>query len=73
MNKEPEPLPKETDPKIKMLVSAMLQKNPIKRPSIWDIAEIEFVTKLILDFGTKHDCLDFIETIIEPSNRKTEE
>lgn len=36
--KEPDPLPEHLDPKIKMLIYSMLQKDATKRPTIWEVA-----------------------------------
>lgn len=64
-DKESDPLPENVDPKIKMLIYSMLQKDPIKRPSIWEIAEINVIRERILKFITDHNCKDSVGTIID--------
>jgi len=61
--KEPAPLPDHVDPKIKMLIYSMLQKDQAKRPSVWDIAEINVIRERILKFINDMDCKESVGTI----------
>jgi len=53
--KEPAPLPDHIDPKIKMLVYSMLQKDPLKRPNIYGISEINVIREKIIKFISGKD------------------
>jgi len=63
--KEIDPLPNHLDPKIKMMIYSMLQKDKRKRPSIWDLAELEFIKERIIDFAKKNEYLETVEALFE--------
>ncbi|KAL4453143.1 hypothetical protein ABPG74_015374 [Tetrahymena malaccensis] len=43
----PPPLHENTSTEIRMLITFMLQKDPVKRPSVWDLAKIPIISKNI--------------------------
>jgi serine/threonine protein kinase len=51
-----EPLPEKTDPNLKMLVVALLNKDYLKRPTIFEVASIPCVRQEILKFIQEHNC-----------------
>lgn len=51
-----EPLPQETSSDLKMLVVALLNKDYLKRPTIFEVASIPCVKKEILAFIAEHHC-----------------
>ncbi len=63
--KEIDPLPDYVDAKIKMLIYSMLQKDPTKRPTIWDIAQVDCIKERIIKFVTDHNCKESVEGIID--------
>jgi len=65
-DKEVDPLPEHVDPKISMLIYSMLQKDPKARPSIWDIAKIEFIRERIHKFVRENNCEDTLNNLVDP-------
>ena len=63
INKEPDPLPEDTDEDIKLLVELMLQKDPNHRPSIWNLAEMQIIKTNIIKFAEKYNCSDSVENL----------
>lgn len=61
---EPDPLPNHIDPKMKLLIYSMLQKNQHLRPTITDISERSFIQDKIVEFVTEHNCKDIVGPII---------
>ena len=47
INKDPSPLPTDTDENLTKLVNLMLEKDLDKRPTIWDIIELDFMKEHI--------------------------
>jgi NIMA (never in mitosis gene a)-related kinase len=62
--KEIDPLPDYLDPKLRLLIASMLQKDAAKRPSIWEILQVECVKERINKFAEEHNCRDSIENIV---------
>jgi serine/threonine protein kinase len=60
-----EPLSKDVDPNLKMLVVALLNKDFNKRPSIIEVANVPCVRKEILDFIEENDILQEVLEIID--------
>jgi hypothetical protein len=47
INKEPPPLPKETDPDLVHLINLMLSKDPDLRPNIYKVMEIIVIHDIV--------------------------
>lgn len=60
-----DPLPDYLDTRIKVLIYSMLQKDPSKRPSIWEIAQVDYIKERIEKFVTEHNCRESVEGIID--------
>lgn len=60
-----EPLPQETSSDLKMLVVALLNKDYLKRPTIFEVASIPCVKKEILAFISEHQCQDELLEIMD--------
>jgi NIMA (never in mitosis gene a)-related kinase len=54
INKDYDPLPANTEPEVKSLIERMLQKDPSKRPSIWDLEKIPCIDEKIKLFFKEH-------------------
>lgn len=65
---EYEPLPEETHPNLKLLVSRLLKKDHTKRPTIFDIAKIPCMKKELLAYIEEHKCYDEVIEIIDLIN-----
>ncbi len=63
--KEFAPLPSDTDPVIRMLISALLNKDPNKRPSVWEFARIPEISKRINVFVERHNCHDMVAHVLQ--------
>jgi len=69
-DKEVDPLPEHVDPKISMLIYSMLQKDKKTRPSIWDIAKIEFIKERIHKFVRENNCEDALASLVDPQPKE---
>ena len=54
INRPYEPLPATADKDITMLIERMLNKDPTKRPSIWELAKVPCVDEKIRYFYKEH-------------------
>jgi len=72
LNKEYQPLPDIVDTNIKLLVSQMLNKDPNRRPTVWDLANMPIVKEHITKFVEETSCADTIMPLFDhdPRNRK---
>lgn len=61
--KEPLPLPLDVDENIHKLISSMLQKDPINRPTIFEIASQKCIHDEIQKFVEEEDCADAVQGI----------
>lgn len=57
-------LPGDTDPVIRMLISALLHKDPNKRPSVWEFSRIPEIKNRINAFVEKHDYRDMVAHVL---------
>lgn len=71
--KEFMPLPSDADPIIRMLISALLNKDPNKRPSVWEFARIPEINKRINEFVKKHDYTDMVAHVLQAENKTTKQ
>ena len=60
-----DPIPQDTDTDIRMLVLAMLDKDPVKRPSIWDLANIPCIFNRINSLVEEKQCQAQVACIFE--------
>lgn len=63
--KDYDPLPDNIDLKIRGLIYSMLYKDPVKRPTIWEVAQVEIVKERIMKFVTENNCKESVEGIID--------
>jgi hypothetical protein len=68
-----EPLPEETDTNLILLVSRLLRKDHKKRPTIFDVTNIPFMKKELLQFIEVNDCFDEVLEIIDLINNQNGE
>ena len=55
-----------------MLINTMLNKDPKKRPSIWDLASTPCIKERINEFVDEHNCRESVECIFDlQTNYKT--
>eukprot|EP00826_Nyctotherus_ovalis_P048220 TRINITY_DN5652_c0_g5_i1.p1 TRINITY_DN5652_c0_g5~~TRINITY_DN5652_c0_g5_i1.p1 ORF type:complete len:528 (+),score=116.22 TRINITY_DN5652_c0_g5_i1:721-2304(+) len=59
------PLPFKTDPFIRGLVEVLLNKDPVKRPSVWEFIKIPEVRRRIEEFVKSHDYDDEVLRMLE--------
>ena len=59
------PLPSDTDPVMRMLVGALLNKDPNKRPSVWEFAKIPEIKNRINKFVELHNCYDMVAHVLQ--------
>ena len=64
-SKEFTPLPSDTDPVIRMLIGGLLNKDPNKRPSVWEFARIPEIAKRINVFVETHGCHDMVAHVLQ--------
>jgi NIMA (never in mitosis gene a)-related kinase len=69
LEKDVDPLPDYVDPKMKMLIYWMLQKDATKRPTIWQVAQFECLKEGIMKFIADNNCKESIEGIIDFSRK----
>jgi len=70
-SKEFTPLPSDTDPVIRMLIGALLNKDPLKRPSIWEFAKIPEIARRINAFVEFHNCHDMVAHVIQANPKSS--
>ena len=57
-----------------MLIDTMLNKDPNKRPNIWDLASTPCIKERINQFVDEHNCRDSVESIFDlQTNYKTKQ
>lgn len=66
-------LPSDTDPVIRMLISALLHKDPNKRPSVWEFSRIPEIKKRINQFVEKHDYHDMVAHVLQVETKTTKQ
>jgi hypothetical protein len=54
-----------------MLVGAMLNKNNMKRPDIFEVSRIPSVRKAIIKFCDEHDCRDEVSAYFDFGEDRT--
>jgi serine/threonine protein kinase/AmiR/NasT family two-component response regulator len=69
LHKDYPPLPDDVDPNIKLLVSMMLNKDPDKRPNVWELAKFPAISNYILNFVEEHQCADTILPLFDHNPR----
>jgi len=63
--KEDPPIPdKNVDTTLSLIIMSMLQKNHLRRPTVFEIANIPIIKEYIVKFGKKHNCMQSIEPFI---------
>lgn len=67
-----EPLPQDTNSDLQMLVVAILNKDYLKRPTIFEVAAIPCVKNEILNFINTHNCQDELFEIMDLINPQVE-
>ena len=60
LNSDFRPLPEDCDSSIKMLIICLLNKDPNKRPSVWDFANIKIIKERIRVFIENEGCQDMV-------------
>jgi hypothetical protein len=65
ISKDFDPLPEDTDPNNKMLIYSMLQKDPMRRPTVWDLADMKCIKDCINRFVEEHGCRESVEVIFK--------
>jgi hypothetical protein len=65
MKKDYEPLPPDVDTHLQILVAKLLNKDPTRRPSTWDLAADPVIRQYIDEFVTKHDCFDQVSQVLD--------
>lgn len=63
INKQPDSLPPNCDANVKYLIEIMMQKDPAKRPYVWEIADIPCVNEKINNFVKQYNCKESVESI----------
>ena len=63
--KEFAPLPSDTDPVIRVIISTLLNKDPNKRPSVWEFARLPEIMKRINAFVERHNCFDMVAHVLQ--------
>ena len=74
MYKDFVPLPPDCNTSIRMLIICLLNKDPSKRPSVWDFANIKIVKERIQMFIEREQCQDMVMQFFqvnENGNRAT--
>jgi serine/threonine protein kinase len=64
INKEFDPLPPNVDPSMRMLINALLNKDPSKRPDVWEFSKIPAIYNKINEFVAKYQCVDMVSHVI---------
>jgi NIMA (never in mitosis gene a)-related kinase len=67
INKPLESTYEDIDDNIKMLLMAMLDKDPSRRPSIWELSQTPCIHECINNFVHEKECQDEVATIFEYS------
>jgi len=70
-SKEAAPLPTDTDPVIRILINTLLNKDPNKRPSVWEFAKLPEIKKRINEFVEKHDYGDMVAHVSQVETKAT--
>lgn len=53
-----------------MLVYSLLQKEPSKRPSIWEIANIKCIKEQLNRFVKENNCGEYVDSLINLDQKK---
>jgi NIMA (never in mitosis gene a)-related kinase len=68
-NKDYAPLPEYVDSNTKLLISQMLNKDPARRPTVWDLANNPVIRDTITSFIKAHNCVDTIMPLFDNDPR----
>ena len=68
-NKDYAPLPEYVDSNTKLLISQMLNKDPTRRPTVWDLANNPVIRDNITSFIKAHNCVDTIMPLFDNDPR----
>lgn len=60
LHKDYRPISEDIDSNIKMLISIMLNKDPERRPNVWELAKFPVISNYIHKFVEEHKCADII-------------
>ncbi|OMJ94917.1 hypothetical protein SteCoe_1776 [Stentor coeruleus] len=69
LNKDYAPLPDYVDTNTKLLISKMLNKDPAKRPTVWDLANNPIIRDYIFSFIQANNCIDMIMPLFDNNPR----
>ena len=69
LNKDYAPLPDYVDINTKLLISQMLNKDPAKRPTVWDMANSPMIRDYIFNFIQENNCIDTIMPLFDNDPR----
>jgi NIMA (never in mitosis gene a)-related kinase len=64
-NKDFYPLPNDTDTSIRISINSLLNKDPAKRPSVWEFAKFPEMSKRINAFVELHKCNDTVAPVLQ--------
>jgi NIMA (never in mitosis gene a)-related kinase len=65
MNRDPDPLPPDTDLNLQTLCVTMLRKDPARRPTAWELANNPELKPIIIQFIESQNCSDTIMPLFE--------
>ena len=68
-NKDYAPLPEYVDSNTKLLISQMLNKDPARRPTVWDLANNIVIRENIISFIKANNCVDTIMPLFDNDPR----
>jgi NIMA (never in mitosis gene a)-related kinase len=71
--KEFAPLPNDTEPVIRMLINTLLNKDPNKRPSVWEFSKLPEINKRIHKFVERHDYNDMVAHVLQAETKTTKQ
>ncbi|OMJ78408.1 hypothetical protein SteCoe_21781 [Stentor coeruleus] len=69
LNKDYAPVPDYVDTNTKLLISQMLNKDPAKRPTVWDLANNPMIRDYIFSFIQANNCIDTIMPLFDNDPR----
>lgn len=69
LNKDYAPFPDYVDSNIKLLISQMLNKDPVKRPTVWDLANNPILHDIIFKFIKENNCEETIRPLFDNDPR----
>ena len=65
MNRDPDPVPPDTDLNLQTLCVTMLRKDPARRPTAWELANNPELKPIIIEFIETQNCSDTIMPLFE--------